>query len=212
MSSCRLKPGPLSGLLRLFSLSAIIVMASSCADLEAPVRELRAENWAKANSPRIDPAWGLTAPGTVEILVVDSAPGKGLFGHAAIHIGRYAYSWDYGGGYVLVRQDFKSFLYRYTNKHNRTVTGITIEYPEDAVRRLKRNLDEEFRRAWSEDYKRHSVFYLNNCSTIAFRELVEAANQDTKSWPPVLLPVWMGRNVQRSFPLLYYTIYRDANR
>ena len=193
-----------------FLVCFIVFLASGCADLEAPIREFPAEEWSDHKVPQLDVDWELTPPGTVEVLVVERGSGKGAFGHAAIHVGRFAYSWDYGGGYVLVRQSFRSFLHYYTHKYNRSVKGITIEFPDDAIKLLVSDLDEEFQRAWNEGYKRSSFFLISNCSTIVYHELLDASGEKPKSWPPILLPSWMGKNVQRTFPLLYYTVYERA--
>ena len=188
----------------------VILLISGCADLEAPVREFSAEKWSDYMVPQLDFDWEFTPPGAIEVLIVERGSGKGTFGHTAIHVGRFAYSWDYGGGYVLVRQSFRSFLHYYTHKYNRSVKGITIEFPDDAIKLLVRDLDKEFQRAWNEGYKRSSFFLISNCSTIVYHELLDASGRKPKGWPPILLPSWMGKNVQRTFPLLYYTIYERA--
>jgi hypothetical protein len=179
--------------------------------LEAPIREIPSDEWFYYEDTGYDLDWDMTPPDAIEVLVVSRSLGKGVLGHAGIHIGRHAYSWDYGGGYVLVRKSFRSFLYDHVTMQNEIVKGIMIEYPEEAIKKLKRNLDEEFTKAWSEGYKRSSLFFLRNCSTIAFKEMVEASGRRPKPWPPVLIPAWMGRNVQRTFPLLYYTIYEKED-
>ncbi len=189
----------------------LLILVSGCADLEAPIREVPSDQWSEYGITEPDLDWDLTPPDAIEVLIVGRSSGKGILGHTAIHIGRYAYSWDYGGGYVLVRRSFRSFLRDHVTMQNERVKGIMIEYPEEAIERLKRNLDQEFTKAWSEGYKRSSMFFLRNCSTIAFKEMIKASGRKPKPWPPVLIPVWMGKNVQRTFPLLHYTIYEKES-
>ncbi len=189
----------------------LIALVSGCADIEAPVREFPAARWSSHRSATIDPDWEVTPPGTVEVLIIERGSGKGTFGHAALHIGRHAYSWDYGGGYILVRQSFRSFLYRYTYKENRSLKGIMIEYPEEGIKQLVWNLDEEFRIAWNEGLTHGSFFLTNNCSTILYRALLKTSGKKGAGWPPTILPSWMGKNVQRTFGVLHYRIYEKAN-
>ena len=181
-----------------------------CANLEAPVRVFSAESW-RSDTPEItDKDWEETPPETIEILIVEPGHGKGMFGHAGIHIGEFAYSWDYLGGYLLVRQRFRTFLRIYTFKYNREVKGVTIRYPQEAIASLLTDLNDENYRTWQGTYRRSPLLFLSNCSTLVFRKIVDASGEKNKPWPPVLIPSWMGKNVERSFPLLYYTTYQRS--
>lgn len=188
-----------------------LIFCAGCAHIEAPVKRLGSENWTETDAYKSEHDWEITAPETVEVLIVEVGPGWGTFGHAGIHIGKYAYSWDYDKDYVLVKQTFKSFLYTYTKIHNRSVTGIVISFPEEAIARLTENLDDEYRRTWNGEYTRGSMFLVNNCSTLVYKALIKASGAKPASWPPILIPDWMGKNIERTFPLLYYNLYKKAD-
>jgi hypothetical protein len=188
----------------------LMSLFSGCAHIEAPVHSFTADEWTQSKSSQLPGELEITLPNTVEVIIVETGPGYGTFGHAAIHVGKYAYSWDYGGGYILVKQTFSDFLNCYTQKHNRSITGIVIAFPDDAIKRLVKNLDHENLKARLEGYNRGSSFLVNNCSTLVFKELIKASGVKAKGWPPILLPDWMGKNVERTFPLLYYNFYKKA--
>lgn len=195
----------------IYQICLLIIFSIGCAHIEAPVKRLDALNWTEKEYYDSEQEWENTPPGIVEVLIVEVGPGWGAFGHAGIHIGKYAYSWDYDKDYVLVKQPFKSFLYTYTKIHNRSVTGIAISFPEEAIKRLVANLDEEYRKTWNEGYSRGSIFLVNNCSTLVYKELIKASGVKPKNWPPTLIPDWMGKNVERTFPLQHYNLYWKAD-